>query len=356
MSHPSYYVHQVSPFLFHVNDLQASWFTQGPVAWVLWPLYAAIVGAGFLGGRIPALAKLAPAARSAVTTGTIGVAACFLLQALHVDWGLRWYSTMYLLGFVFAYVVFRSWIRTRSVMMTPALLDSFFGYFIAGMLIGARAAYVLIYNWEDTLRHPWEVFAIWMGGLSFHGGIVGVCVALWLFCRKNKIPFLHLLDKVSRVVPFGVAMGRIGNFMNGELYGRIVDSDVPWAMVFPSGGPQPRHPSQLYQSLCEGWGLLLTLYIFSRWKHREGTMTAAAVFFYSLYRYAMEFFREPDEQLKFYFGNTTTMGQILCGLGMLAALGLFWWSRRGIREASPAWQKRTDTFLAELSAEGRGAA
>jgi phosphatidylglycerol:prolipoprotein diacylglycerol transferase len=290
-------------------------------------------------------AKLAAAIKGAGIFVTIATAIMFGLHLGSIDWGLRWYSTMYLLGFIQAYLLFRHWISKRSIMLTPYLLDSLIAYLILGMILGARAGFVLVYNFDAYKDSPLDMLKVWEGGLSFHGGIVGVVTALFLFCRTNKIPFFHLADKLVLTVPFGIAMGRIGNFMNGELYGRIIQSEVPWAVIFPTGGPQPRHPSQIYQSLGEGWLLLATLWFLSTRKLPQGILAASFIFFYALYRIPAEFFREADEQLKYYFNNTTTMGQILSVLTMLAAIFVMFLARKNVISGSQAAQKDIDSFL-----------
>jgi phosphatidylglycerol:prolipoprotein diacylglycerol transferase len=252
---------------------------------------------------------------------------------------------MYLLGFIQAYLLCRYWISKGTIMLTPYMLDSLIAYLIIGMILGARIFFVLVYNFDAYKNNPMDMLRVWEGGLSFHGGIVGVITAMVLFCRRYQIPFFHLADKIVLAVPFGIAMGRIGNFMNGELYGRIIQSDVPWAVIFPTGGPQPRHPSQIYQSIGEGWGLLITLYLLSRRKLPQGVLAACFIFFYALYRFPAEFFREADEQLKYYFNNTFTMGQILSVITMAAAVTVMILCRKNVITGSEAAQKNIDAFL-----------
>ena len=277
----------------------------------------------------------------------VAITALFGLHKAGIDWGLRWYSTMYLLAYTFTYLCCRHWIRKRSIMLTPMLLDSLIAYGMIGMIAGARIAYVFIYNWDSYSKNPADMFKVWEGGLSFHGGIVGVIAALIIFCRQNGIPFWHLSDRLALTVPVGIGLGRIGNFMNGELYGRVISDHVPWAIIFPGGGDLPRHPSQIYQSLGEGWLLFLTLALINRMKHREGTIGAAFIFFYGFYRFFMEYYREADEQLKYYFSNTMTMGQILCVLTMFAGIGVFLVTRDTLQTQTEAWQQRIDSFLAQ---------
>lgn len=337
-----YFVHHFSPYIFTIQDLHIKTLLGLPG--ILLALVFVALEAFFYKKK-----KTANwAAFGEMTLLTIGGVLIAFLVADHFgfNWGLRWYSTMYLLGFIQVYLVCRHWIKVRKIMLTPLLLDSLIAYLILGMVLGARTFYVLIYNFDAYSHHPLDAFKVWEGGLSFHGGIAGVIIAITLFCRKHKIPFYHLSDKLVMCVPFGIGLGRLGNFMNGELYGRIIQSDVPWAMIFPDGGPQPRHPSQLYQSLGEGWMLLLTLYLIYRRPHREGTLSIAFVFFYCAYRFPVEYFREADAQIGYYFGNALTMGQILCLVFMVAMIALYFVQRNnGLVERSEAWQRRVDEFL-----------
>jgi phosphatidylglycerol:prolipoprotein diacylglycerol transferase len=355
MGDGQYYVHNLSPFIFQVSGLDFDWLKT--------PLGAIVTAVVVLGGAGLLWFLKKRAARQGSEQDVIGALTNFLeipfyfavaalvvlfgLKTAGIEWGLRWYSTMYLLGFMFTYISCRHWIRRRRIMLTPLLLDSLIAYLIIGMILGARAAYVFIYNWDSYKTSLADVAKVWEGGLSFHGGIVGVVIALVIFTRRHGIPFWHLADRLCLTVPFGIAMGRLGNFMNGELYGRVIGGQVPWAVVFPSGGPQPRHPSQIYQSLGEGWLLLLSLHLVHRIKGRhQGLVGVAFIFFYGLFRYFVEFFREADEQLKYYFSNTTTMGQILCGITMLVALTLYIvFVRENPKEDSPELQAQIDDFL-----------
>ena len=345
-----YWVHNLDPYIFRISELPLdhlkSW--QG---WVAVLVFVALT----IG--LPHILQLknskqgqpAPRLLTAIKSAGIFVAVItaifFGLHLAQIDWGLRWYSTMYLIAFIQVYLWCRYWINERKIMLTPYLLDSLIAYLIVGMILGARAAFVLIYNFEAYQDRPLDMLKVWEGGLSFHGGIVGVIIAMLIFCRRYEIPFLHLADKIVLTVPLGIGLGRIGNFMNGELYGRIIQSDVPWAVIFPTGGPQPRHPSQIYQSLGEGWLLLATLWFLSTRKLPQGVLAACFIFFYALYRFPMEYFREADEQLKYYFNNSTTMGQILSVITMLAAIIVMFLSRRNVVTGSQAWQKDVDAFL-----------
>lgn len=349
MDSSAYFVHNFSPFIFTISGLKLDWMST--------PLGSAglavllLLGLGILWGwpRFKQVTETqmsrVQALRPFFMAASIILIALFAMHKAQFDWGLRWYSTMYLLAYAFTYFCCRHWIRKKTIMLTQYLLDSLIAFAMVGMILGARTAYVFIYNWEAYSQRPMDMFKIWEGGLSFHGGIVGVIIAIVIFCRRNGIPFWHLSDRLALTVPVGIGLGRIGNFMNGELYGRVISDHVPWAMIFPPGGALPRHPSQIYQSLGEGWLLYLTLLLINRKSHREGTIGAAFVFFYGFYRFFMEYYREADEQLKYYFNNSMTMGQILCVLTMIAGIGVFFATRGTLTTQSEQSRTRIESFL-----------
>ena len=191
-------------------------------------------------------------------------------------------------------------------------------YLAVGLIVGARLGYLLFYQADAYgyyLRHPLEILAVWHGGMSFHGGLMGTVIAGWWFCRRKHLCFWAVADSVIITAPIGLGLGRLGNFINGELFGR--PTHVPWGMVFPAGGPLPRHPSQLYEALLEGPVLLLLLWRLRKRHFRDGMMVVFFLFFYGVFRFFVEFFREPDPQLGFVLGFLT-MGQILC-IAMVAA-------------------------------------
>jgi phosphatidylglycerol:prolipoprotein diacylglycerol transferase len=217
---------------------------------------------------------------------------------------------MYILGFGAAFLFLRYAVRRGTLQLTQVQIEKTLVYSIIGMLLGARLTYILLYNPAHYLANPLDILTVWYGGLSFHGGILGVSLALLIFARRQGIPFLNLTDHGAVITPLGIGLGRIGNFINGELWGRV--SDVPWAMVFPTGGPLPRHPSQLYQSVLEGWLLFAFLFICYKrgpWKH--GTLSALFFLGYAILRFIGEYFREPDKQLGYLF-DAISMGQLLC--------------------------------------------
>ncbi len=238
---------------------------------------------------------------------------------------VRWYGMMYFFGFVASYLLVRYQVKKKRIPMSGQEIDSLYTYIILGLLIGARLGYVLFYNLSSYLANPLDVLEVWHGGMSFHGGLIGVVVSGILFCRKYKRDFWQVADLVVVTAPIGLGLGRLGNFINGELYGRV--TDVPWAMVFPSGGPLPRHPSELYEFLLEGVVLFAVLWRLKDRAFVTGTMTALFIILYGVFRIFVEFFREPDPQLGFILGPFT-MGQLLSGVMVLFGAGLFYYRNR----------------------------
>ncbi len=224
---------------------------------------------------------------------------------------IRWYSMAYLFGIVFGWLLIRHYVKKYGLSLSSAQLEDFVFYMTLGIILGGRVGYVLFYG-EKVFQDNWlEVFAIWKGGMSFHGGALGVILAMALFARKYRFSFLQLADLVVLVAPIGLFLGRIANFVNDELWGRV--TDVPWAVRFPSGGFLPRHPSQLYEAFFEGICLFFILNLL--WKKEcvrkhSGTVSALFVLLYGLFRILMEQFREPDAHMGFFFGGFT-MGQLL---------------------------------------------
>jgi phosphatidylglycerol---prolipoprotein diacylglyceryl transferase len=224
---------------------------------------------------------------------------------------VRWYALAYLAGFVIGWRLCMGMVKARSQPPLPQHYDDFLTWAIIGVVLGGRLGYVFIYNTAYYLQHPAEIFVTWHGGMSFHGGMAGVLLAAWLYSRKIKVGFWRFLDPVAAVTPIGLFLGRLANFVNGELYGRV--ADVPWAMVFPHSDGQPRHPSQLYQAGMEGVLLFLLLAVAVRrtdWQERPGLLSGLFLVGYGVARIVGEFFRQPDPQLGFLFGGIT-MGQVL---------------------------------------------
>ena len=247
---------------------------------------------------------------------------------------IRWYGLMYLVGFAVAFLIIRSEFKRKNGPLPVDAAGDFLFYLIMGLMIGARLGYALFYNLDVYLSRPWEILAVWRGGMSFHGGMIGMIVSGWIFARSRNVAFLELADIAAISVPIGLMAGRIGNFINGELYGRV--TSAPWGIVFPDGGPLPRHPSQLYEAVFEGPILFLILWLLRRRMNVNGGILSLFIIFYGLFRFCIEFFREPDVQLGYlYFG--LTMGQILCLLMIIGGLTLMFTLRRlnGSRNESP---------------------
>jgi phosphatidylglycerol---prolipoprotein diacylglyceryl transferase len=241
---------------------------------------------------------------------------------------IRWYALAYiagiLIGWLYAKVILRSpraWGGPAPI--TSAEFDDFVLWVTLGIILGGRIGYVLFYNLPHFLEHPLEIIQLWKGGMSFHGGFIGCVLAVVLFARRRKIPILSLGDLTCAVAPIGLFFGRLANFINDELWGR--PSDAPWAIVFPGGGPLPRHPSQLYEAGLEGVVLFVVLALFVRFGalKRPGLILGAFALFYGLARSLSEFFREPDAQLGFLWGGLT-MGMLL-SLPMILGGALIIW-------------------------------
>jgi phosphatidylglycerol:prolipoprotein diacylglycerol transferase len=224
---------------------------------------------------------------------------------------VRWYALSYIAGILIGWR-YCLWLAGRPpTIVTRAELDDFVVWATLGVLLGGRLGYVLLYQSEFYFQNPLAILRLWEGGMSFHGGLAGVIAAMILFAWRRGRPFFALADILAAATPIGLFLGRLANFVNGELYGRA--SDVPWAMVFPSGGPDPRHPSQLYQAGLEGLVLFVALFVLVRFagaKARQGFLSGAFLFGYGVARIVGELFREPDTQIGFFIGGTT-MGQWL---------------------------------------------
>lgn len=223
---------------------------------------------------------------------------------------IRWYALAYIAGILLAWLYCRQLAKRSDSYVTLAIFDDLVFWATLGVVLGGRLGYVLVYNLPYFLDHPGEILYLWEGGMSFHGGMVGVLVAMAFVAKRHGLHFFDLADVVGCATPIGLFLGRLANFINGELYGRV--SDVSWAMVFPGGGPEPRHPSQLYQAFLEGLILLAVLYLLVRAGRlaQRGFLSGCFLMGYGLARIVGEFFREPDPQLGFLFGPVT-MGQLL---------------------------------------------
>lgn len=244
---------------------------------------------------------------------------------------LRWYALSYIGGIVLGWMLLRRLVALDPVAAAREQVDDLVTWATLGIILGGRLGYVLFYRFADYIEAPWEALYVWQGGMSFHGGALGVILAVWWFCKRQKLDPLTLGDRVAAVVPIGLGLGRLANFINGELWGRV--SDAPWAMVFPTGGLFPRHPSQLYQALLEGACLLVLLLILVRIpaiRARRGFLTGAFLAGYGVARSIGEIFRQPDAHLGFLFAGAT-MGQLL-SLPMILA-GVYLMTRARARTA-----------------------
>ena len=222
---------------------------------------------------------------------------------------VRWYGAMYVLGFVVGGMILKYLADKKFWPLPKEAIDKYITMLIIGMFLGARLFYVFLYNWEYYSQNFFDIFSVWKGGLSFHGAVFGMCISTWLFARKNNIHFFQLADCMAVAGTPGLFFGRLGNFINGELYGRVTDS---WAgIVFPGGGPFPRHPSQLYEGVLEGLVLFGLMFYLHRREKFYGVVSACFLLGYGAFRFIVEFFREPDAQLGYYL-SYFTMGQFLC--------------------------------------------
>ena len=239
---------------------------------------------------------------------------------------VRWYGLMYLVAFVQFIVLGRYRIRTRPGLLTVGQLDDLLFYGMLGVIVGGRLGQVLFYEPGYYLAHPLEILAVWKGGMSFHGGFLGVLAAMGLWSRKHRIAWFDITDFIAPLVPLGLAAGRIGNFINGELWGR--HTDVPWGMVFPYVDEFPRHPSQLYQFALEGVLLFIVIWIYSSKPRATGAVTGMFMIGYGVLRSFAEFFREPEDGFMGILTLGVTMGQWLSIPMVLAGIAALMWSRR----------------------------
>ena len=244
---------------------------------------------------------------------------------------IRWYGLMYLIAFGLFFFLGRYRARSNAWRgVDYALIDDLLFLGVLGVILGGRLGYIVFYKLGHYLAHPLEILAVWQGGMSFHGGFLGVLVAGWWTARKHKLRFLQITDFMAPLIPCGLAAGRMGNFINGELWGRVTNPDLPWGMVFQGAGALPRHPSQLYQFALEGLLLFAILWLYSAKPRPMGAVSGAFLAGYGTFRFIAEFYREPDDflglvALQMSMGQWLSVPMIIIGVGMMA------WSYRRAR-------------------------
>ena len=225
---------------------------------------------------------------------------------------IRWYSLSYIFTFIFGSILIKKLNKKSLNNLSDIQIDKFFVWAVLGVIIGGRVGYVLFYQLQLFFQDPLYIFQIWKGGMSFHGGLIGMILAIYLFAKQNNLSFFYLSDLVSIVAPIGLFLGRISNFINTELYGRV--TDFPFAFIYPLIDNNPRHPSQLYEAFFEGVVLFIILYLIfikNSKKYTAGIISAYFLILYSIFRFLIEFLREPDSHLGLFL-NYFSMGQILC--------------------------------------------
>ena len=232
---------------------------------------------------------------------------------------IRWYGLLYIISFIIGYIFIKKFYQQKKIEISKTDYDNLLFDVMLGVVLGGRIGYILFYNLPYYINNPLKMFAVWEGGMSFHGGALGVIIAGLIFAKRHKFSFYELADPAMGWVAIGLGLGRLGNFINGELYGRA--TNVPWAMIFPDDPKQiPRHPSQLYEFLLEGIVLSSICFYLLKKNVKEGIIFWSFIGFYGIFRIFIEFFRQPDPQLGFILFNRFTMGQLLSSLMILSAI------------------------------------
>mgnify|MGYP001429574294 FL=1 len=251
-----------------------------------------------------------------IISNTIGTSSAIILPEFNTfavqfgGFGIRWYAVAYLVGLLAGWYLLRREANHKQSPLQPQTLDILLNYVLFGVIIGGRLGYILFYNSAYYLAHPLAVLRIWEGGMAFHGALLGVAIAVLIMAKRHHVPFFVLTDRIALVVPIGLFFGRLSNFINGELYGRV--TALPWAMVFPNSDGQPRHPSQLYEAGLEGLLLGGIMFILWRrgWLRQDGRITGVLLAGYGVARSMIEFVREPDAQIGLLL-DSVSMGQLL---------------------------------------------
>lgn len=237
---------------------------------------------------------------------------------------IHWYGIMYVVGFFAAWILGSYRARKPGSPFTSNQIIDILFYAALGVIIGGRTGYMLFYDLPNFLHNPLLIFRVWDGGMSFHGGLIGVIIAMWLYSWYLRISFFTLTDFIAPLVPIGLGAGRIGNFINGELWGRV--TNVPWGMVFPNAGPLPRHPSQIYEFFLEGVLLFTVLWLFSKDPKPRMAVSGLFLLCYGCFRFFAEFFRQPDPQLGFIAFGWVTMGQVLSVPMIAFGIFMLWYA------------------------------
>ncbi|OGT46665.1 MAG: prolipoprotein diacylglyceryl transferase [Gammaproteobacteria bacterium RIFCSPHIGHO2_12_FULL_41_20] len=254
--------------------------------------------------------------------------------AFHIgSWPIYWYGLMYLLSFAACWTVLAWRIKRNKNLLSPITseqLSDLVFYIALGVILGGRLGYMIFYNWQGLFVDPLLIFQTWKGGMSFHGGLIGVIIAMLFYARKNNLALINLTDFIAPAIPIGLAAGRLGNFINGELWGHV--TTAPWGIIFPNAGQAPRHPSQLYELILEGVVLFIILWLFSRSPRPRGAVSGLFLLGYGLFRCSSEFFREPDIQIGYIAFDWVTEGQLLSLPMIMLGIGLLIWAyrRKGI--------------------------
>ncbi|ESS69684.1 prolipoprotein diacylglyceryl transferase Lgt [Methyloglobulus morosus KoM1] len=239
---------------------------------------------------------------------------------------IHWYGLMYLIGFAAVWVLGQKRAQLPWSPIKPSAIEDLVTFGAMGVILGGRVGYILFYNFSEFISDPTILFKIWQGGMSFHGGMLGVFVAMWFFGKKQGCTMMQLTDIIAPLAPIGLGAGRIGNFINSELWGR--PTDVPWAMVFPNGGPLARHPSQLYEAFLEGVLLFIIMRVYTNKPRPTMGPTGLALFCYGCFRFFVEFYRMPDVQLGYLALDWLTMGQALSTPMIIIGAAMFMWAHK----------------------------
>ena len=263
---------------------------------------------------------------------------------------IRWYGLMYVFGFITAYYLIRNEARRKEIGLNDDDAYDLIFYFIVGVILGGRLGYILFYNLSFYLSNPLNILKVYEGGMSFHGGLIGVILGGIVYCRRKKIRFLPIADVGAMAGALGLGFGRIGNFINAELYGRVTDASFPLAMIFPTDPTQqPRHPSQLYESFFEGFLMFAILYFINRKNFRPGTVIGSFIMLYGTFRFFIEYVRQPDAQIGFIF-DYFSMGQLLCFPMILLGLGIILYANVGPGKKNPPVALKQQVRTEEIEA------